>query len=54
MELVSLAERFACVENCTEEHFMELLEDTERLCQTKLNRKYKRLHTHKSEITVNY
>lgn len=35
-ELVILCDRSDRVENCAEYHFMELLEDTERLCQTKL------------------
>lgn len=35
-ELVSLCDRSDHVENCAENHFMELLEDTERLCQMKL------------------
>lgn len=37
IELISLSDRFDHVENCTEKHFMELLEGTERLCQTKLS-----------------
>lgn len=38
MELISLSDRSDHVENCTENHFMKLLEGTERLCQTKLTK----------------
>lgn len=38
MELVIVSDRSDHVENCTETHFMKLLESTDRLCQTKLTK----------------
>lgn len=63
MELISLSDSFAHVENCTEKHFMELLEGTERICQRKLIsekkirheiQKITHTHTQKKSQPTNY
>lgn len=38
MELISLSDRSVHVENCTEKHFMKLLQGTERLHQRKISK----------------
>lgn len=58
-ELVSLSDRSAHVENCTEKHFMELLEGMERLCQRKpahekIKKKKKGIKATQEKTLVNY